>query len=234
MHFIEHIVEPTRLYLAWQSASEDCRTRFIVGELFKEDGGVVSLRYFIGTKDINEAIKAGFDGYLAFPTLEKIHHNVLDSFLRRIPPRERGDFTQYLEGLRLHPDVQLSDFALLGYSGARLLSDGFSLIHPFDKVSGPCELMTEVAGFRHYATQLNHELKLRDTVSLTIEFNDVVSESAVRVTYGDQVVGYINRGLKDTFIDWITNNRIKNVFVEKVNGTSHRPALYIFVQIKSC
>ena len=234
MHFIDHIVEPMRLYLAWQSAREDCRTRFLVGELLKGERGDISLRYSLNTKDVNDALKAGFDGYLAFPALEKVHHNVLDSFLRRIPPRERSDFTQYLEGLRLHPDAQLSDFALLGYSGARLLSDGFSLIHPFDNVSGPCELMTEVAGFRHYVAQLHSELKVGDTVSLAIEFNDVVGESAVRVVYGDQLVGYINRGLKDTFIDWITNNRLVNAFVEKVNGTSHRPALYIFVQIKSC
>jgi hypothetical protein len=234
MHFIDHIVEPTRLYLAWQPTSEDCHTRYIVGELLKEVCGDISLRYFLDTKDVNDAIKAGFDGYLAFPALEKVHHNVLDSFLRRIPPRERGDFTQYLEGLRLHPEAQLSDFALLGYSGAKLLSDGFSLIHPFDNVAGTCELMTEVSGFRHYVTQLNSELKVGDTVSLAIECNDVVSQRAVRVTYGDQLVGYINRGLKDTFIDWITNKRLVNAFVEKVNATSHRPAMYIFIQIKSC
>lgn len=233
MHFIEHIIEPERLYLTWQSRSEQHRTRFIVGELRKDADGEITLRYFTDTKDFEDAKKLGFCGYPAFRALDKVHGNVLDSFLRRLPPRTRGDFSEYLEGFRLHPQAQLSDFALLGYSGAKLLSDGFSLIHPFENVAGPCELLLDVAGFRHYSTRLKKELHIEQKIMFSVEFNEAVKEKAVRLLYEDETVGYVNRGIKNTFIDWHENGRIEDAVIEKINGTTERPALYLFVRIKS-
>lgn len=155
MHFIKHIIEPNRLLLAWQSPEEQCRTRYIVAEL-NATGTDISLTYLPQTKDNQEAQNKGFDSYPAFPSTNALHHNVLDAFMCRLPPRTRGDFTQYLEGLRLKPDAKLSDFALLGYSGAKLPSDGFSIIHPFSHVDGACELLLEAAGYRHLQKDNDH------------------------------------------------------------------------------
>src|SRR3990167_8972072 len=126
MRFIEHIIEPTKLLLAWQSSDEKHRTRYIVAELTSTRDDV-ELVYLPETKDFIEAQKHGFKDYPAFQDINKTHHHVLDAFMRRLPPRKRGDFSQYLESLRLKPDTKMSDFALLGYSGAKLLSDGFSI-----------------------------------------------------------------------------------------------------------
>jgi len=117
MNFIRHIVEPTQLLLAWQSSNEEYRSRYIVAELNLIESEV-NLRYLINTKDFRKAQTKGFEGYPAFQDFNKIHHNVLDAFMRRLPPRIRGDFSQYMEGFMLKPDTKLTDFALLGYSGA--------------------------------------------------------------------------------------------------------------------
>jgi hypothetical protein len=95
------------------------------------------------------AQKNGFEPYPTFPDIELVYDNVIDAFMRRLPPRKRGDFTKYLEGLRLLPNASLRDFTLLGYSGAKPPSDGFSIIHPFNNIDSCCELLLKVAGFRH-------------------------------------------------------------------------------------
>lgn len=230
MHFIKHFIEPTRLLLAWQSSNEAHRFRYIVGELSCFDNEV-TLRYLTKTKDFNLAQEKGFEGYPAFPLTQEVYQQVLDTFMRRLPPRTREDFPQYLEGLRLPSNTELNDFTLLGYSGGKLLSDGFSIIHPFDNVPTTCELLAEVVRFRHLPEE-QRIIKLGDTVSFLIEdSHPATHEPAVRIIVNQKELGYINRGLVPTFLDWIKNNRIKNAWIEKFNGTAGRPAAYIYVEI---
>lgn len=86
MQFIEHIVEPTKLLLAWQSSSEEHRKRYIVAELNRIDNDV-SLTYLVDTNDFKNAKNMGFESYPAFNDTTKTYHNVLDAFMRRLPPR---------------------------------------------------------------------------------------------------------------------------------------------------
>ena len=230
MHFIEHIIEPTRILLAWQSLDENHRTRYIVAEL-KQVNEQINLNYLVDTSDFNKAKTRGFESYPAFQDIHKTHHNVLDAFMRRLPPRTRGDFEQYLEGIRLKPNVTLSPFALLGYSGARLPSDGFSLIHPFNNVSGECELLIEAAGYRHVRHQHTEEVIVNTPVSFSTEFHKDTQEDAIVITAAGQKIGYVNRGLLPTFHEWINTGRISNAWVEKINGTPGRPMAYIYVKI---
>lgn len=231
MHFIEHIVEPTKLLLAWQSSDESHRTRYLVGEL-ERLGEEIRLIYRTDSQDFDKAVNKGFTPYPAFPDPKEPYSNVLDAFMRRLPPRSRGDFPQYLERLRLKPDVQISDFGLLGYSGAKLLSDGYSIIHPFYDVAGPCELLLEAAGYRHIAEK--PAIKIGDPAVFVIEAcHEITQEEAIRIEIQGNKIGYVNRGLIKTFLDWINNNRITGAWVEKINGTPGRPALYLFVTIKS-
>lgn len=231
MRFIQHIIEPTELLLAWQSSDEKHRTRYIVAALNRVDNDI-SLKYLVDTPDFHTALDRGFDFYPAFKEHDRIHSNVLDAFMRRLPPRKRGDFSEYLAGIRLKPDVELSDFALLGYSGAKLLSDGFSIIHPFRHVEGPCELLIEAAGFRHRKKSDGIEAKIDASVSFVKEeCNSFTQESAICI-YADNVnIGYVNRALIPTFLDWIGSGRIVNAWVEKVNGTPERPTAYIYVEV---
>ena len=69
--------------------------------------------------------------------------------MRRLPPRNREDFGDYLYLHGLAAPFKLSDLALLGYTGARLPSDAFALVPEFPVDAGPCEYVMEVAGTRH-------------------------------------------------------------------------------------
>lgn len=65
MNFIEHIIEPKKLLLAWQSPNENCRTRYIVAELNRVQDEI-SLTYLADTEDFRKAQKKGFESYPAF------------------------------------------------------------------------------------------------------------------------------------------------------------------------
>ncbi len=49
MRFIEHIIEPTKLLLAWQSSDENHRKRYIVAEITRV-GDVISLSRKMGLR----------------------------------------------------------------------------------------------------------------------------------------------------------------------------------------
>jgi len=236
MNFIEHIVEPSRILLAWQSFREENRTRYIVAEINRTAENKVVLKYLPDTKDFEKAKEWGFESYPAFPYIEKVYDNVLDTFLSRLPPRKRKDFPEYLQNFRLKPDVEISDFALLGYSGANLLSDTFSIIHPFDDVKGACELLVEAAGFRHIqkeAPELMDIIQVDVPVFFREEYNETVKEDAVKIviTQGERKIGYVTRGLLPAFQSWIRQGRIIRACVEKKNGQPGKPVVYLYVEI---
>lgn len=230
MRFIENIIEPNKLLLAWQSSDEAHRTRYVVAELNRV-GDKISLTYLPGTDDFVKARSLGFDAYPAFQDTGKTHSNVIDAFMRRVPPRSRGDFSQYLEGLRLPPNVVMSDFALLGYSGAKLLSDGFSIIHPYNDVDGPCELLVEAAGYRHIHNENHFDIKLGDSAIFFKEIHNVTRDEAIRIEVSGDSIGYINRALIPTFSKWIEQKRIEGAWIEKLNGTPGKPAVYLYVKV---
>jgi hypothetical protein len=233
MSFIEHIIEPDKLLLVWQSPNEEHpRTRFVVGELDRDNENV-SLTYLIDSKDFIEAKKLGFTGYPAFQDTIKIHTNVLDALMRRLPPKTRGDFDLYLQGLRLQPNNNLSNFGLLGYSGARLPSDEFSIVHPFYGVEQECELLIEVAGFR-YLYKDHNDIQIKEPISFKLVECYVKTQApALLIFTGQKHIGYVTRALVPTFIDWAKSNRIVSAWVEKVNGTPGRPSVYVFVNVSS-
>lgn len=128
MNLIKHIIEFDKLNLVWQSENEPNHLRYVVAHLIR-NGNDVQLIYLKSTKDFDAARSLGFEGYPSFKIEKEIHSNgVLEAFQRRIPARSRGDFYKYLEMFRLPPDSNISDFALLGYSGAKLPGDEFSIL----------------------------------------------------------------------------------------------------------
>ncbi len=143
---LEHIIDPKRLLLTWQPVDEaaNVRTRRVVGCLEMKDGKSV-FRYLKDTDDFRKAQQAGFEGYPAFrlndPNPE--HHGAIESFLRRVPPRSRDDFEKYLLQHRLPWPFIFSDMVLLGYTGARLPSDGFALVPDFGPQDAPCDFLLE-------------------------------------------------------------------------------------------
>jgi hypothetical protein len=230
MNLITHIIEPQRLYLIWQGPEGGERSRRIVAELLRTDH-MVELRYLTQSEDFRKARENGFEGYPAFPKTERIYRDgVIETLMLRLPPRERSDFNKYLESFRISTAVQISDFALLGYSGAKLPSDGFSIVHPFDEVDTPCELLTEVAGFRYYEG-MNMQLSVGMSATLQPEPGNPYDSQAIAVLVAGTKIGFIGRGVLDAFHRWLSNGSEISAVIEKMNGRPDRPSIMLYIAV---
>ncbi|MDL2401588.1 HIRAN domain-containing protein [Rhizobium mayense] len=232
---IEHIVEPSRLLLTWQTLDDSkSRTRFAVGEL--QAASPPTFTYYsedeffrVNGKPLTYIRSIGYAQYPAFkPT--KLHHvdGVLEAFLRRLPPRNRADFDKYITHFRLSRNTTISDFALLGITEAKLPADGFALVDPLDDTVKTRELMIEVVGHRHYPSDLDGALG--EAVDLIPEPENQWDPHAVMVLARGMKVGYINKFQCAAFLQWISEDRVTAV-IERVNGTADHPRLYIFVRV---
>jgi hypothetical protein len=229
MNLIEHIQEPNRLYLIWMPSDPERRRRYVVGEVARNEEGEVELQYRVDSQEFEKACKKGFKGYPAFKTGIATHsHSVLETLLRRTPPRSRTDFSKYLRNFRLEPDANISDFALLGYSEAKLPGDGFSILNPFEDAIPPFEFMSEVAGFRHNSKL--EDIQVGEEVYFAPEPDNEQDSNAVQIISECGRIGYINRIHAPRFLEWLQKYRVTGV-IERVNGTSERPLVYMFIRV---
>jgi hypothetical protein len=232
VNLIECINNPSRLLLVWQAPDgKSSRSRHIVGELTQSEGKTI-FRYLPDTEGFKQASAEGFVCYPAFRKTEQQYtQGVLDSFLRRLPPRKRGDFNKYLEQWRLAPNVEISDFALLGHTGAKLPNDGFSLINPFDGVVPPHEFYIEVAGFRYYQENISiNDIKVGMKAVFVAEPDNKFDSNAVRIEVLGNKIGYVNKAQSKAFRCWLMSYSIDGC-VERKNGTSERPLIYIYGKV---
>jgi hypothetical protein len=233
VHFIEHFIEPQRLLLTWiPPEGQGERYRRVVGELYRQPDGDAHLRYLTHTADFGKAIEQSFTGHPAFDIEQERHtHGVMQAFMRRLPPPSRDDYSAYLEGFCIGPGACLSDFTLLGYTGARLPSDGFGLVHPFDGVEGPCEFLTDVAGVRYFLkADEAQRLPLDAEVTLQTMPENPRDPNAVGVLYQGRQFGHIKRGLTETFRGWLRQDRV-HATIERLNGNPRRPMVFLFVRV---
>lgn len=234
MPLLSHLVEPARLVMTWQPSDEGApvRTRRIVGEVAydKLSSGVV-FRYARDSKDYQAAVAAGFKGFPAFRLEDsESRQGVLESLMRRLPPRNREDFSEYLQLHGLAAPFKLSDMALLGYTGARLPSDGFALVPEFPLGAAPCDYVMEVAGTRHVLQGSLSELHVGDAVSIQPDPSNSVESDALSVTHDGNLIGYVNRALKDMLYRWLRSGRM-TATVERQNGKPGRPLVFVRVSI---
>ncbi len=236
MNEIQNIKKPHRLLLCWQAPEGKDRTLFIVAEIVKENEKYL-FRYLINTSDFKCATELGFVIYPAFriENGKPYDSGVLEAFMRRITPRTRNDFAEYLKEFRIPPDIKIDDFTLLGYTGAKLPSDGFSVVNPFDNTEAPAEMLIELAGTRYYLKELN--LKLiheNDEIMLIHEPTNEYDRDAILCMVGNQKIGYIKRGQTSAFHRWLSDkSTILTANVERINGTPDRPIIYVFVKLRN-
>ena len=235
MRYIEHLIEPDRLLLSWQALDSKNRSRYVVGELVRKDGKVV-LNYFNNSEDFKKACQHGFSGHPAFRIKDEgqVYDNkVLEAFARRLPPRSRSDFYRYMQLRGLNPDTEISDFALLGYVGARLPDDGFELVHPFDNAVQPFEFITEVAGFRHESEVTPEDIAIDAPVRFVPEPENDYDSYAIRIEMKGLKLGYVDRGRLALFHRLLNaGHRITGSIMRK-NGTESRPLIYIFTSVSA-
>lgn len=233
MNLVKHVLEPKRLLLVWQGPDGSKRTRHSVAELVCQGDGVVRFRYLHGEPDFENACAEGFINYPAFRKIEQTYElGVVDTFMRRLPPRTRGDYAQYLEQFRLRPDTPISDFALLAYTGAKLPGDGFSILNPLEDIDGPCEVLIEVAGFRHSSSLASSQLRPGDSVSFVHESDNPHDPNAVAVLVRGLRIGYVPRQQARAVRKWFEAGLL-HAEIERVNGRPDRPLIFLFVWVSS-
>lgn len=237
--WIEAVCEPQSLLLAWQSADlrPESRYRWAVGEVRRHHAGL-SFRYFDRGqefrehnqgKDFAELRELGYSGYPAFHSSKEIHlQGVESALLRRLPPRNRSDFGEYIERFLLRPTICFSDLALLGRTEATLPSDGFSLIDPLDSSKSRCDLLLEVAGFRYYSKSV--ALSKSMPVEIVADPTNLFDSNAVEFRVAGQKFGNVNRLQAEAFGQWLRNAHVEG-WLERLNGSTERPRAFVFVRV---
>lgn len=233
MNKLSYIREPSKLLLTWQPPASEphARTRRVVAEVEAEGDDVV-LRYLGDTDDFKAALACGFAGYPAFRLNATEHRQgVVEALMRRLPPRKREDFSDFLAKHRLPDPFPLSDLALLGYTGAALPSDGFALVPDFPDRPGPFDYITELAGTRHvYGLNLSG-VSVGDEVQFAVDRENPVEKDAVFAVHRGRPLGYINRALRKRLAKWASTGNL-SAHVERLNGKPERPLVYVRLEYR--
>lgn len=241
-NLIEYFSHPNHLVLAWQAPDHlNERYRWAVGEIKQDPSGKLVLRYFRDDaefqrlnpgRDFGMLKSLGYEGYPAFPLKKEIHENgVDDALIRRLPPANRPDYAAYQSRFCITPGTELSLIELLSVTEAKLPSDGFSVVDPLDPHTRRLDLMLEVAGYRYYAPQVGALMHPGKRLTIHAEPTNEHDTGAVRVSMGDQTVGYVNRLQAPAFQEWLKHADI-TATVQRMNGRPDHPRAYLFVRVR--
>lgn len=194
MESVNYIFEPERLLLAWHSPTGD-GTRRVVGELFRK-GSDTYFRYLSGTSDFDSACNDGFSQFPAFDIQKfgsnAVYLSAIDVFIKRLPPRKRADFKDYLQQYNLPASFSSSDFALLAYTGAKLASDTFELYPDLSNAVAPIDVVIDIAGARHYVSDPG-SLPEGDAIELKCDDENPHDKNAVQILHNGAPIGYVGR-----------------------------------------
>jgi hypothetical protein len=230
---IENPTPTRRALLTWQRPLDENgrRDRCAVAELCQGEDGV-SFRYF-DDNELTAAREAGFSGYPGLPIeSDEIDRIGCDVLMRRLPPRERADFSDIIERFGLPADHEYSDLSLLAYTGARMTSDSFAICETFDGFDLPFTYVFDVAGNRHYQ-ELYTQLVGSETLLFQREPTNQWDPDAILITRLDGThVGYVNRLQADMVGGWLDNGVI-SASVFRVNGRAQYPRLFVRAEVSA-
>lgn len=238
--FIEHFSRSRRLVLAWEPPIHvRSRTRWAVGDLSATEEGF-QFRYYSDAefrsqnrdRSLAELKSAGYVGYPAFglPDETKLFtRNVIEAFARRVPTSSRSDFGAYLSYFGISPDIRISPFQLLGATEARLPSDGFTLVDPFDVAQDSCDAVIEVVGHRHYPVE--GILSPGDPLSFVAEPSNEFDKHAVQIWSQSACIGYVNRIQAPVVSSWIESRALSGT-VARLNGNREKPRAYAMMHVR--
>ncbi|PCI29450.1 MAG: hypothetical protein COB67_04125 [SAR324 cluster bacterium] len=232
MTAIQNFLDVKTLFLTWQS-NQNRQKRYFVGSIVHNENNEYCFSYNINSNDYKEAREEGYTGYPAFKLGAKVFtNNVIETFMKRLPPRSRKDFKKYLSHHYLSEDFNCSDFVLISHTGVQLPSDGFDLMPDLSEASIPFEYLMEVAGTRHNITFGDFdEIELDSNASLVPEPANTYDCNAIAIHCNSQRVGYVNR-LLCTSIHRLIETRSIDAVIAKKSGTSERPLLYLMLKVR--
>ncbi len=190
------------------------------------------LRYLPQSPDYIAAVECGFTGYPAFhPSSVEHRKGVGEALGRRLPPRKREDFGDFLAKHRLPNPFPYSDLALLGYTGAALPSDGFALVPDFPDSPGAFDYITELAGVRHVSGLNLSGVRVGDEVQFAMDRENTVDRDAVFVVHKGKPLGYVNRAIRQRLAKWASTGQL-SARVERLNGKPERPLVYVRLEYR--
>ena len=226
---IKYPMQTRRALLVWQRPLNEGgrRDRFAVAELVQEKSGV-SFRY-LEEELLKDARKAGFTHYPGLPVGSPRHDRIaLEVLMRRLPPRDRADFSDFLNRFGLPKDGEYSDLSLLAYTGARMTRDSFSICETFDGFSLPVTYIFHVAGNRHHVDY--NDVSKGEAVILERESGNPHDPNAIRLIREDGgTIGYVNRLQAQKIGIWLDSGSV-SASVFRVNGKARIPRLFVRVE----
>jgi hypothetical protein len=171
----------------------------VVGELVRK-GEDATFRYLKNTEDFEAALHEGFYEFPAFADKagDKSQSGAMDVFMRRLPPRKREDFKEYLSQYNLPANFIGSDFALLGYTGARLASDNFELCPDLTGAKAPLDLVIEATGTQYHVRD-SKVFKEGDEIFFEADPQNAHDQNAVQIIHQGHLIGYVNKALAPGF-----------------------------------
>lgn len=228
---VQNFVEPSKVRMIWQSNLPQYRSKYFVAELIR-CGSEISLFYNRNSIEWLGATSAGFRGFPAFDTRQIAHHsNVMQVLSRRLPPRSRSDFYYFLEKNGLSQNPMISEFALLGYTGARLPGDGFSFEIDFSIEQMPFEFFFEISGFRYNAgMQMDMAQLTGKPVLFLPEPHNPHDPNAVGVYVDQSRIGYVPRTLAPLLNGWL-QYAVVHAAIGKIEGPAVRPDVSVFISL---
>lgn len=230
---IKDPIPTSRALLAWQPPFRDAgpRERFAVAELIQHDIGL-GFRY-LDEDQLAEPRKLGFRGHTALPIgADHLNRIASDVLIRRLPPRNRPDFPDLLRRFGLPPDREYSNLSLLAYTGARMLSDTFSVCETFDGFQAPFTYMFDVVGYRH-DEKFAPPLEVSEPLVFEREARYGWALSAIKIARLDgSPVGYVNPLQARTVGAWMDDGSI-TASVFRIFPLPRAPRLFVLAEVKS-
>lgn len=232
MSAIDHIFEPSRLFLVWHhSGSNTPRHRRTVGELTRH-GETISFRYLKESDDYKLAQAEGFIGFPAFTATnaQENFNDVLDVFTKRLPPAKRADFPKYLAQYGLPHPFNGSDFALLAYTGARLASDSFELCVDLSDATKPLDLIIEILG-AHYHIEKQELPPIGTVVELSADTNNPHDPNAIAALVNNKKIGYVNKSIASS-LNRLTKSNIISCRIFKTNVDNEKIQISLLANVR--
>lgn len=224
-----NLLEVNILFLTWQAQNGRGR-RLVVGKIVKDKFNHCNFSYTLDTDDYNSAVTAGFTGFPAFKIQNDPHLNVLETFMKRLPPRNRNDFKKYLISHFLPENFSGDDFSLLAHTSAKLPSDGFTLIPDLSEPILPFDYVMEVAGTRYHTDHIDLEkLHIGCAVDIVLENSNNQDPNAIALYSLGKKIGYVNRLLCSCFRQLEANHQLKAEIL-KIIPDNDRPLIYTIIR----
>lgn len=210
-----------RIYLTWKKGVD--LKRHIIGVLKKEHDSY-SFSYI--QENLHAAKNDGFLNYPAFDKLDQIYNeNVLEVFNRRLINPTRPDYDKFLSYWSAM-EYKGNVFALLGLTGAKLLTDNFEFIAPHTEV--PAVFYSNISWLSKSKDEIKEEVRTTNDFAeiskhliLKLDSGNDYDPNAVEVLYKQNTLGYLKSIHCENVSNALKNGRNATVSVKNIirNGS---------------